>query len=110
VCHERQGKLASAWTEYNDAATLARRDQRSDRVKYAEQQLAALEPKLARLVIELSAEGDTPGLEIRLDRETLGRPALTAGAGSSLSASAFIISCCPTRTATCTTIRGMRGL
>jgi hypothetical protein len=31
-------------------------------------------------VIELSAEGDTPGLEIRLDRETLGRPALGVAA------------------------------
>jgi hypothetical protein len=80
VCHEHEGKLASAWTELNDAATFARRDQRPDRVQYAEQRLAALEPKLSRLTIELAQGGDVPGLEIRLDGEVLGRAALGVAA------------------------------
>lgn len=76
LCHEREGKLASAWSEYNDVLTLARRDQRPDRVEYAQQRLAALEPRLSRLTIELAADGDVPGLEVRLDGRVLGRPAL----------------------------------
>lgn len=80
VCHEREGKLASAWAEYNDVVTLARRDQRADRVQYAEQRIAAIEPKLSRLSIELAPGADVPGLEIRLDGERLGSAALGVAA------------------------------
>jgi len=80
VCHEHEGKLASAWSEFNDAATFARRDQRPDRVQYAEQRVAALEPKLSRLTIQLGPDADVPGLEIRLDGEALGHAVLGIGA------------------------------
>ncbi len=76
VCHEKEGKLASAWSEYNDAATFARRDQRADRVQFAEQHIALLEPKLSRLTVQLAKDADAPGLEIRLDGEVLGQAAL----------------------------------
>jgi hypothetical protein len=76
LCHEKEGKLASAWSEYNDAATFARRDQRTDRVQFAEQHIALLEPKLSRLIVQLAKGADAPGLEIRLDGERLGQAAL----------------------------------
>jgi serine/threonine-protein kinase len=76
VCHEREGKLASAWAEYNEVITFAQRDGRQDRVAYARERIAAVEPRLARLKIELSAGADVPGLEVRLDGNLVGRPAL----------------------------------
>src|SRR5688572_7116489 len=32
ACNEARNKLATAWAQYNDAVTAARRDQREDRV------------------------------------------------------------------------------
>jgi hypothetical protein len=76
VCHEREGKLASAWAEYNDVLTLAQRDGREDRVAYARERIAAIEPRLSRLKIELSAASDIPTLEVQLDGNVVGRPTL----------------------------------
>jgi hypothetical protein len=76
VCHEREGKLASAWAEYNEVITLAQRDGRQDRVAYARERIAAVEPRLSRLKIDLPPSADAPGLEVRLDGNLMGRPAL----------------------------------
>lgn len=76
VCHEHEGKLATAWTEYSQVVTLARRDNRPDRVEYAEKRIAAIEPRLPRLTVTLSPGSDVPGLVVRLDDAELGRPAL----------------------------------
>lgn len=76
VCHERVGKLATAWNEFNAAVVAARRDERPDRVTFAEEHIADLEPRLSRLIIDLPKASDTVGIEIRLDSTLLGRPAL----------------------------------
>src|SRR5262245_61366650 len=76
ACHQSQGKLASAWTEYSTVITLATRDNRPDRVSFAEERLKEIEPKLSRLTLELSPAADTPGLVIKLDGAVVGRPAL----------------------------------
>jgi hypothetical protein len=75
-CHQSQGKLASAWTEYSTVVTLAQRDNRPDRVAYAEERLKEIEPKLSRLTLELSQGGDVAGLVIKLDGAVVGRAAL----------------------------------
>lgn len=75
-CHEHQGKLASAWSEYSDVVTFAQRDGREDRVTYARERLAQVEPRLSRLKIELSPGVDGTSLEVRLDGAVVGRPAI----------------------------------
>jgi hypothetical protein len=74
-CHEHQGKLATAWFEYLDAVTLARRDGRPDRVAFAQGRLAELEPKLSRLTLVVPEAADYPGLELELDGTLIGRAA-----------------------------------
>jgi hypothetical protein len=76
ACHEGEGKLASAWTEYSEVVTLATRDNRPDRVSFAEERLKAIQPQLSRLTVEVSSESDVPGLVVELDGAPVGRAAL----------------------------------
>ena len=76
ACHEKQGKLASAWAEFSDAAALSQRDGRDDRVAFAKEHLAAIEPKLSRLTINVAAGAAVPGFEVKLDDAVVGGPSL----------------------------------
>lgn len=68
LCHEKEGKIASAWAEYLEADALARKDGRQQRSKAARLRAAALEPKLSHLEIVVPDETrELAGLEIRLD-------------------------------------------
>jgi tetratricopeptide (TPR) repeat protein len=78
ACHEKQGKLASAWIEYSDALIAARRDGREDRVEYARQRSAELEPQLSRLTLQLDANADAAGLTLALDGAAIGRAVIGA--------------------------------
>jgi hypothetical protein len=66
-CHEAQGKLATAWAEFQEARTWARRDGRQDRQQTAEEHLTALEPRLSWLTLRAPAATAVTGLEIRID-------------------------------------------
>lgn len=55
-CHENEGKLATAWTEYNEALSFAVRDKRADREKIARDRIAAITPKLGRLALTFTPE------------------------------------------------------
>src|SRR5262245_41031428 len=46
LCHEGEGKTATAWAEFNEARALAVRDGQKDREIVAREHTAALEPKL----------------------------------------------------------------
>jgi hypothetical protein len=72
VCHERAGKLATAWAEYGDAATAARRANEQDRATFADEHAKALEPKLAHLTIRVPA-GAT--FTVKLDGAEIGTAA-----------------------------------
>jgi hypothetical protein len=74
-CHEHQEKFATAWFEYMDAVTAARRDGRQDRVAFAQGRLAELEPKLSRLTLVVPPAADQPELELELDGARIGRAA-----------------------------------
>jgi hypothetical protein len=74
-CHENQGRLATAWFEYLDAVTMARRDGRPDRVAFAQGRLAELEPKLSRLTLVVPERANHEGLELELDGTRIGSAA-----------------------------------
>lgn len=76
LCRERQGKLATAWSQFKLALADARQDARPDRVAFAEHHLAALEPRLPRLRLRLGAGVDATGATILLDGLAVGPAAL----------------------------------
>lgn len=75
LCHEREGKLATAKAEYEEALRLAVQARRADREALARQRIAALERRIPRLTIVVSAEAASLGLEIELDGRALPREA-----------------------------------
>lgn len=69
-CYKQIGKKASAWSAYNEAEFLAKKDSDVERVQFAHAEATALEPTLAKLRIDAK---DTPGLVIRRDDENVGK-------------------------------------
>lgn len=64
-CYEKSGRTASAWASYRDAISMSRAANRVDLAESAQKRAAALEPKLARLSITVTATA--PGLEVMRD-------------------------------------------
>lgn len=77
VCHEKLGRLASAWAEYNHAAATARRAGDEARLQYAQEASRRLDGKFATLLIRLTAPaGQSGNYEINLDGRVLRAAAL----------------------------------
>jgi hypothetical protein len=70
-CHAKAGRTATAWAEFNDALSQAKRENRSDRVVEASKRIAELAPLLSRLTVTVDPAPQA-GLEIRLDGTALG--------------------------------------
>lgn len=69
-CYERIGRTASAWTEFRHAEKLAR--EKSDaRADTAHAHVLALEGKLRRLTIAVSAAAAPPSSEVRMDGKSV---------------------------------------
>ena len=62
TCHEKEGKLATAWSEFKDVLARASVDSRPDREKTARERISAIEPKLGKLTIEIAPAHIVPGL------------------------------------------------
>jgi hypothetical protein len=56
ICHEKQGRLASAWGELTDALALAQREARQDRVDLAKQRLAVVTPLVPKLTVRVASQ------------------------------------------------------
>jgi serine/threonine-protein kinase len=65
LCYEAQGKLGSAWTEWNLALSDARSAHRADRESMAREHVHALEQRMPRLRVVIAARAS--GLEVRQD-------------------------------------------
>jgi hypothetical protein len=75
LCHEREGRLASSWSEFREAARIARRDGRADREAEAASHMSALEPRLSRLTIVVPPAAQVSGLRIERNGNEVGRGA-----------------------------------
>jgi hypothetical protein len=73
ICHEREGRTASAWGELTLALSQARAGGREDRARLAAEHLATLEPRLTRLVVDVPPATDLPDLELLRDGSPLDR-------------------------------------
>ena len=53
LCHEQEGRIATAWTEFRDAFGQAVKDDRKDRQELAQQHIDALSKRLSRITVEV---------------------------------------------------------
>jgi hypothetical protein len=67
LCHEQEGKTATAWGELNETLQLAKKSNRQDRAKIAKEHIAAIEPRLSRFVVAVAPEATVPGLVVEMD-------------------------------------------
>jgi hypothetical protein len=75
LCHEREGRSASAWVDYTEALGLAKREDRPQRAEFARAHLSQLEASLSRLTIEVPSGADLPDLEVKRDGSLVARAA-----------------------------------
>jgi hypothetical protein len=64
VCHEKEGKIASAWGEFKEALSDAKKLGRADREELASSHIATLEPDLPYLTIHVPDGARVGGLEV----------------------------------------------
>jgi hypothetical protein len=74
-CHETEGKLASAWVEFREAVVTLRRETRPDRVRFANERLAAIEPRLGHVTINVAEVSPRLVPVVALNGRELGRAA-----------------------------------
>ena len=68
LCHESEGKLATAWAEFNEALSQALRDGRADREKSAREHIESIKPRLCQLTVKVAdAAKKTNGFQVMLD-------------------------------------------
>jgi hypothetical protein len=80
MCHEGEGKLASAWSEFSDAASRAQRQGRADRVAMAKEHVQAIEARVSVLtIIVADTVAALPGFELKRDGEVLGKAVIGLG-------------------------------
>jgi hypothetical protein len=72
-CEEELGKLATAWVLFKDGLSRAKKSNNATRIKFAEEHLAAIEPKLSKVTIHVSPVAAIDGLELRWDGKLLGK-------------------------------------
>ena len=71
VCHEKQGRIASAWGEFTQSANDAKHAGRADREELAREHAAALEPDLPMMTIEVPKAIKVADLELLRNGVTL---------------------------------------
>jgi hypothetical protein len=73
ACHEKQGRTASAWSEFTSATEWAQRSNQPERVEFGRKHLKTLEAKLSAVLIRATP---VSGLELRVDDGLLSAAAI----------------------------------
>ncbi|HEY4158109.1 MAG TPA: hypothetical protein VGM29_08425 [Polyangiaceae bacterium] len=76
MCHESEGKLATAWAEFSEASGRAKREGDNDRAQLADEHVRALEPKLAHISINVAPGAGAPGMVVKFDSREMSTAAL----------------------------------
>jgi hypothetical protein len=71
ACHERQGRVGSAWVEYQKALTAARAEGQADRTRLAQERIAVLEPRVPWLEIVVPSTISAGDIVVSLDGATV---------------------------------------
>lgn len=72
LCHELEGRLATAFTDLQAALSQARKDNRQDRIEIATAHLTAIADRIPRLTLRVVRE--EPGIEVFLDGTLVRKP------------------------------------
>lgn len=75
-CYAANGQTASAWAAFREAEPAARAAGQEDRARIAREKIAALEPKLSKIVLVPPSGIDPTSYEVRLDRDVFGSATL----------------------------------
>jgi tetratricopeptide (TPR) repeat protein len=70
-CYEKDGRSASAWATFREAASAAKSAGQAEREKLARDRAAKLESKLSRITIRVPAEHGLADLEVRRNGERI---------------------------------------
>lgn len=73
LCHEGQGKTATAWSDLEEAAALGKKVGRNDLAAAAQKRAQAMEPLLSRLVVRVphADDADHADYEVKRDGQPL---------------------------------------
>lgn len=76
MCHEAEGKLASAWAEFTEVAVRAGKDGQLEREAHSRSKSSELKPRLSTLEVQIPAAiAAYPGLEVERNGMRLGEGA-----------------------------------
>ncbi len=76
ICHEKLGKVASAWSEFHDARSIATAGALKERVQFADEHLATLAPLLSYVRVRMDGQTRASAPTVRLDGEPVDPAAL----------------------------------
>jgi tetratricopeptide (TPR) repeat protein len=74
VCYERQGRIATAWARFVEAAATAGTANQPERARFAREQASKLLPLVSKIVINVPGGDATAGLEVKRDGNPVGQP------------------------------------
>jgi hypothetical protein len=74
-CYDKAGRPSLSWTTFKEALVAAQRDRRTDRIDFANQRIASLERRLARLTVSVAGAARAPSLSVTVDGAQLGEAA-----------------------------------